>query len=167
VPSAVRTYRADRVDLDPPSRPAPARVRVASVDIDLPVVDVGVEASGAMELPTTVQEAGWYEFGSRPGDSSGTTVLAAHVDTRREGLGPFARLREVRDGATVVVEDSAGRGFSYRVTARERIAKPSVPLAEIFSRDGPPRLVLLTCGGAYDQGTGYRDNVVVTAVPET
>ena len=37
---------------------------------------------------------------------------------------------------------------------------------ELFDRDGPPRLVVLTCGGAYDARNGYRDNVVVIAEPD-
>jgi hypothetical protein len=40
------------------------------------------------------------------------------------------------------------------------------PIADLFDRDGPPRLVVLTCGGAYDARNGYRDNVVVIAEPD-
>jgi hypothetical protein len=37
---------------------------------------------------------------------------------------------------------------------------------DIFSRNGKPRLVIVTCGGPFDQAIRhYRDNVVVTAVP--
>jgi hypothetical protein len=37
---------------------------------------------------------------------------------------------------------------------------------DIYSRRGRPRLVLVTCGGPFDEATRhYRDNVVVTAVP--
>jgi hypothetical protein len=36
----------------------------------------------------------------------------------------------------------------------------------IYSRNGSPRLVLVTCGGPFDVSTGhYRDNIVVTASP--
>ena len=45
----------------------------------------------------------------------------------------------------------------------KRIPKSKVPLDRIFDRAGPSRLAVLTCGGAYDQGSGYRDNVVVLA----
>jgi hypothetical protein len=41
-----------------------------------------------------------------------------------------------------------------------------LPAAELFARTGPPRLVLVTCGGDFDPETGsYRANVVVHAVP--
>jgi len=41
-----------------------------------------------------------------------------------------------------------------------------VPLDAVPARSGPAALVLITRGGAYDQGVGYRGNVVVTAVPD-
>jgi LPXTG-site transpeptidase (sortase) family protein len=108
---------------------------------------------------------GWYEFGSRPADATGATVLAAHVDSKKEGLGPFARLRNVREGTNVVLTTENGTKHRYRVTAVEVTPKSTVPLAQVFQRDGAPRLTLVTCGGAYDRGTGYSDIVVVTALP--
>jgi hypothetical protein len=37
---------------------------------------------------------------------------------------------------------------------------------EVFAVGGPPRLVLITCGGAFDRRTrNYADNVVVVAEP--
>jgi hypothetical protein len=44
------------------------------------------------------------------------------------------------------------------------IRKQALPLDELFRRDGPPRLTLLTCGGPFLAEYGsYRDNVVVVA----
>ena len=56
-------------------------------------------------------------------------------------------------------------GRRYRVTSVRRVRKQGLP-SSIYSRSGPARLVLVTCGGPFDTKTGhYRDNVVVTAVP--
>jgi len=147
--------------------PAPVRLEVGSIDISMPVVPVGVDERADMALPESVGDVGWYEFGARPTDSAGTTVLAAHVDSRRDGLGPFARLRDVRKGASITVITNGDRRVHYRVDSVDRIAKKTVPISDVFERDGDPRLVLITCGGAYDRGTGYRDNVVVTAFPQS
>jgi len=159
-----------RSDTDParllPSRATvPVRLEVGKLDISMDVVPVGVDRRGDMELPASVAQVGWYEFGSRPADAAGATVLAAHVDSKKEGLGPFARLRNVREGANVTLTSADGTRHRYRVTAVEVLAKPRVPLAQVFQRDGAPRLTLVTCGGAYDRGTGYSANVVVTALP--
>lgn len=143
----------------------PARISISEVDIDLPVIEVGVDEEGAMGLPGTVYEVGWYKFGPRPADQVGATVLAAHVDSRRDGLGPFARLRDVEEGAEIAVADRDGTTRRYTVVEVQKINKSTVPLAEVFRRDGPATLRVITCGGAYDRRNGYRDNVIVTAEP--
>ena len=145
----------------------PRRVEIAGIDISLPIVPVGVTKDGTMELPSTVGQVGWYSFGVRPADSRGTTVLASHVDTRTEGLGPFALLREVGIGSTVTVTERSGARHRYRVTAVRKVPKSRLPLDRVFARAGPARLAVLTCGGAYDQGSGYRDNVLVLAEKST
>ncbi|BDZ41650.1 hypothetical protein GCM10025865_09490 [Paraoerskovia sediminicola] len=62
--------------------------------------------------------------------------------------------------------DAAGETHKYTVKKIERVPKADIPLDTVFDRDGDPRLVLVTCGGDWDAGTGhYVDNVVVTAVP--
>ncbi len=159
------------VDAAPPSRPStraaqPVRVRIAEVDVDVEVRPTGVAKDGSMELPGTVRRAGWYRFGSTPRERSGTTVIAAHVDTRSEGLGPFARLSSVRRGDRIVVTDRAGDEHAYRIVSRRQVARTRLPVDDLFDRDGPPRLVVLTCGGAYDARNGYHDNVVVIAEPD-
>jgi sortase (surface protein transpeptidase) len=134
-------------------------------DIELPVQPVGVGDDGMMELPTTAYAVGWYEFGARPADRAGTTVLAGHVDTKAEGLGPLAALRRVDEGTEVAVATADGTSRRYRVTGVEVIRKARVPLEQIFAREGPETLVVITCGGPYSRSTGYRDNVIVAATP--
>jgi hypothetical protein len=45
------------------------------------------------------------------------------------------------------------------------LPKAELPLADVFSREGHERLLLITCGGDFDRQQGYADNIVVTAVP--
>jgi hypothetical protein len=52
------------------------------------------------------------------------------------------------------------------VVSRELIEKQVLPLASLFQRAGPPRLVLVTCGGEFiPELRSYRDNVVVVSEP--
>lgn len=144
----------------------PVRLAVPSVDIDMTVVPVGVADDGGMELPPDATEVGWYRFGPAPGSGAGNALLAAHVDSRLSGIGPFARLRHVDVGARVVVTADDGTQLGYRVSSVEKIPKDRAPLDAWFGRSGDPRLVLVTCGGAWDAKIGhYADNVVVTADP--
>jgi LPXTG-site transpeptidase (sortase) family protein len=143
----------------------PVRLVVSSLDIDMDVVPVGVADDGTMAIPPDAYDAGWYRFGPEPG-SPGNTVLAAHVDSRRSGLGPFARLRDVDEGARIAVTSAEGTTHEYRVTSIRKIPKKEAPVATWFTRDGKERLVLVTCGGAWQAEIGhYADNVVVTADP--
>jgi hypothetical protein len=123
---------------------APSRVDIADLQISMDVASVGVNSLGLMDLPERVDVAGWYRFGSAPGSERGATVIAAHVDSLRYGLGPF----------------------SYAISSIEKTLKSDIPIANVFDRDGAARLILITCGGQFNRTSRtYSDNVIVTALP--
>jgi sortase (surface protein transpeptidase) len=141
----------------------PRSLSIPRLGLRMPVVARGVDDTGAMDLPVSASTVAWYRFGPRPLDPAGATVLAGHVDTTAEGAGPLAGLAALRAGD--LVEVRAGRHLvTYRTTSVTRISKALIDLPAVFSRRGPPRLHLVTCGGSYlpDRG-GYQDNVVVSA----
>jgi Sortase domain len=142
-----------------------ARVTVPSGGIGSAVRPVGVSADGQMELPADPEVLGWYRFGPAPGEGSGSVVLAGHLDSKRYGLGPLVGLREVEVGDPVTLTRSDGTRVDYAVVDVRRYDRQALP-EELFSRTGPERLRLITCGGEYlpDEG-GYQENLVVTAVP--
>ncbi len=144
-------------------RPVPVRLSVPALRVDAPVDPVGVRGDGQMALPGDVDRLGWYRFGPVPG-ADGSAVVAGHVDDARQGLGALAPLRSAEPGTEVVVTDAAGSASRWRVVSREVVGKQALPLDRLFARSGPPRLVLVTCGGPFLSGVGaYRDNVVVVA----
>jgi sortase (surface protein transpeptidase) len=131
----------------------------------MPVLGVGVASDGQMALPPDPANVGWYSYGPRPGDSAGATVLAAHIDAARYGIGPLARLGEVRQGDVITVV-SRGTSRRYLVSSTRHLEKTSLDLASLFARTGPPRLHLITCGGNFDPvKRHYAQNVVVLAFP--
>ena len=145
----------------------PVRVVMPSTDIAAPVRPVGVAGDGQMELPPNPRVIGWYRFGAAPGDRiGGSVVLAGHLDSKRFGLGPLARLRDMRPGDPVEVTVADRSRRTFRVTGLERFDRQTLP-AFVFSRSGPERLHVITCGGEYDAAAGgYQQNLVLTAVPE-
>ncbi|GAA2491021.1 class F sortase [Terrabacter carboxydivorans] len=148
-----------------PSVSPPDRLVITRLGIDMPVVPEGVARDGEMALPATPAQVGWYRYGPRPGDGSGATVLAAHLDMPGYGVGPIAGISELHDGDVISVR-SGGQTRRYRVTAVDAIRKASLDLAALFARDGPPRIRLVTCGGTFDrEKRRYDENVVVTAEP--
>lgn len=146
----------------------PVRVRVDELRIDAPVIPVGLVEGNVLQIPKDIQRVGWYEYGPRPGSPAGSSVLVAHRDGTTQGRGVFFALDALGVGARVEVVTSTGLTLPYRVVAVEGIQKPrfQADIEEFFAQDGPPRLTLITCGGAYEPGQGgYQANVIVTAVP--
>jgi sortase (surface protein transpeptidase) len=143
-------------------------VVAASIDVDVPVVPVGVEQGGFMELPENPATAGWYRFGADPTSPDGNTVISAHVDAPEYPIGPFSRLRDLVPGETVEVTDTSGTVHQYTVGSVTYYPKADLPVDELFARAGTRSLVLITCGGDFDSTTGrYADNVVAIAAPAT
>ena len=84
------------------------------------------------------------------------------MDSGAYGVGPLARLSSVRPGDEVVVTAGDG-GWRYRVVQVDRTAKQMLDSAQLFFRDGGPRLHLVACTGRYDPKTGDEANLVVVA----
>ena len=53
-------------------------------------------------------------------------------------------------GDCVVVTTMLGRNVNYRISAQSVYAKAAGLPADIFAASREPRLVLITCGGAFD-----------------
>ncbi len=150
----------------PPGVVAPQRISIPQLGIDMPIEAEGVDDNGAMALPPEAAIAGWYQYGPGIHNDEGATVIAAHIDSFHDGVGPFSRLRDASAGSTVTVSGSDGSSVDYTITEVRSVGKIDAPMAEVFDRSGDPRLTLVTCGGIFDSSTGhYLDNVIVTAVP--
>ncbi|PTL54950.1 hypothetical protein C7Y72_20480 [Paraconexibacter algicola] len=148
------------------SLPKPTHITIRTLGVDTAVRPVTIDTgSGALAVPKDISKVGWWRDGATPGDATGTTLIAGHVDSAKRGAGAFYPLRSARRGTRIVVRTEDRRERTYRVTGVRTVRKEALPTG-IFTRGGPKRLVLVTCGGPFDQQSGhYRDNVIVTAVP--
>nr|WP_260605679.1 class F sortase [Streptomyces sp. WAC01280] len=157
----------------PPPRPAPpppplARSRptalaVPAITIEAPVIDLGLDAAGRLATPPVdnPRVVGWYAKGVTPGER-GTAVVVGHRDTR-SGPAVFLNLDSLSPGNTVRVARADGRVAVFTVDRVRTYAKADFPDKEVYGATGRPELRLLTCGGAFDRGTGYEANIVVFA----
>jgi len=143
----------------------PVGLSMPTIGVLATVVPVGVQpGTNAIQVPP-LTEVGWYRFGARPGEL-GSSVLVGHVDGDGR-TGVFWKLRDLQLGDPVEVRDATGVTRIFLVSARAEVAKSTLP-ADLFSRQGSTRLVLITCGGAFDSATHhYVDNVVVVATPQS
>jgi sortase (surface protein transpeptidase) len=146
--------------------PAPTRLEIPDLGIDVVVQPVGLDDQGRMALFDDPAVAAWYQWGPAPASDAGSTVIAAHVDSLEYDLLPFARLQNATPGVAVYVTDASGTRHGYAVQGVEVLEKTGVDWAAAFDRAGPPRLTLVTCGGEFDRvNRRYLSNLVLSAVP--
>ncbi|MDZ5621003.1 class F sortase [Nocardioides sp. HM23] len=130
----------------------------------LAVDPVATEPGGALALPESVHRAGWWEGSAMLGDPYGAIVIAAHVDSLADGVGPIAELLDAVPGDVVRLE-SVGLGQAYTISRSVLVPRTDLAVERrALSFTGPRRLVLITCAGPFDQDQGgYRHNLVVVA----
>ncbi|MFD6534646.1 class F sortase [Streptomyces sp. NPDC060184] len=145
----------------PPS--PPVRLRIPVLKVDSPMMGLGLDASGALKPPPDDNPvlSGWYADGTVPG-SVGTAITTGHVDTRL-GPGVFFLLGSLRKGATVEIVRADRTTAVFTVYAVEAYSKKDFPDEKVYGPSNRPELRVITCGGAYDKGSGYQENVVVFA----
>ncbi len=148
-----------------PRAAVPTRIRIPRLGVDASVLPLGVDSDGRMDVPSDVDEVGWYRHGPRPGEM-GSAVLAAHIDSAGQGPGVFFRLGVLGQGDVIEIEDDEGGLSRFVVRAVAIIPKDELPLERVFARSGTSVLTLVTCGGGFSRSQrSYDSNIVVVAVP--
>ena len=140
----------------------PVRIEIEAIGVSAPVIRLGLNPDGTLEVPTRFGDTGWWTGGARPGER-GPAVIAGHVDSR-SGPAVFFRLDRLRarDAIVVVLRDGSRVRFLVQRTARYR--KAAFPTAAVYGPTRLPTLRLITCSGAFDAASGhYVDNTVVYA----
>lgn len=146
--------------------PLPVSVSIPSIGVDgADVVEVGLDDNRAVTIPDDVSQVGWYDRGPRPGED-GNAFMTSHIDSRTQGRGVLFDLRRSEPGDRIQVNHEDGSTTQWEVVHRERIVKGSYPMDRVFRFDGPPGLVIDTCGGPFDPNTGSYENIdIVYAIP--
>lgn len=141
----------------------PVAVAIPALGVRARIVPEGIGPGGALDIPPPAQ-VGWYDRGPAPGQD-GTTVLAGHIDDHGVA-GAFLRLNDLQAGATVRVTTASGRVAAYTVTERRMLPQDDLARSGLLSQQGAPELVMISCGGDYDEATHlYLDNIVIVASP--
>ena len=142
----------------------PRHLALPSLQVDAPIVPVGLQPGGDLAVPDDPHVLGWWQREARPDSRQGTIVIDGHVDTAASGPGALFSLRQLRPGDPVILSTNHG-SWHYVIAALRSYPKVNLP-AEVFASTGPPRLVIITCGGAFDHKTRqYTDNIVAYTLP--
>ncbi|PRY38769.1 class F sortase [Umezawaea tangerina] len=143
---------------------APVRLRIPVIGVDSPIVDVGVDETGALVPPGTPEDTGWFTGGPAPG-AVGPALLAGHIDSH-DGPAVFFRLADLKPGDEISVDREDGSTVAFVVESSIRVAKTAFPTDLVYAPLPTPVLRLVTCGGKLDTAAhSYLDNVIVEAVP--
>lgn len=146
----------------------PAHVSIPDLGIETDVVRTWMDGSGSIVVPEDVMMTGWFDGSRRLDAAYGSTVIVGHRDSASQGTGALYAIEQLSQGASITVIDRSGVEHEFVVESIELIDKDALPLEapRIFTHRGPYRLVLITCGGAFDDSArSYLSNVVVTALP--
>lgn len=147
----------------PPPVPAtvPATLSVPALDLSVPLLQLGLQDDGTVEVPVSADDAGWFRLGPPPG-RPGSAVVLGHVDSRR-GPGVFFRLHTLQVGDAVEVGLVDGSLARFAVTSVETYRKDAFPADLVYGGQGESTLKLVTCGGDFDRtARSYLSNVVVS-----
>ena len=144
----------------PVARSAPVTLHVAAIGLTVSVSELGLNPDGTVEVPTDIQEPGWFRLGPSPGQI-GSAVILGHVDSYR-GPAVFFQLRTLHAGDSVEVLLADGVMTHFVVTSVVMYPKTQFPDQEVYGSHGHSDLQLVTCGGTFDSQSGhYLSNVVV------
>ena len=167
IPPSITTI-APRLASDPGAKPlarsAPVTIRIPRIGVNAPVMKVGRDADGTVQVPPLAEHnlTGWYRYGPAPGQR-GPAVILGHVDSAT-GISVFYYLKNLHAGDSVYVTLADGTVARFAVDGLQRVAKDAFPTASVYGKAGYPSLRLITCGGPFDKATGhYTDNIIVYA----
>jgi hypothetical protein len=156
---------SSRPDVGPPVvLEPPTALAIPALRVQATVVPV--DSSGEiLGVPADPAQVGWWTGSAPPGAASGTVVIDGHIDSATTGPGAFYQLADLHIDDLLIITTTGDRR-NYAVTGRRTYLKANGLPPDLFATTGPPRLVLITCGGSFDRSTGsYSHNIVVFATP--
>ncbi|HET6860357.1 MAG TPA: class F sortase [Streptomyces sp.] len=142
---------------------APKRILIPSIGVDAPLTGLDADERGTLEPPPGDEKnlAGWFRNGIPPG-STGTAVIAGHVDTLK-GPAVFYNLGSLHKDNTIRVKRADGYTATFVVDGVEVYEKDDFPSDQVYGHAMRPELRLITCSGSYSKKNGYSANTVVYA----
>jgi sortase (surface protein transpeptidase) len=162
---------ATSVPIQPPSSAPVARLIIDKLDVDAPVIILGLDENAIPLVPDNPRDVAWYDFSSKPG-WGGNAVFAGHGEWTINGqyaVGVFRALSslELGDEIKVVLEDDTE--YVYEVTANRAIPYDDPQAVEVMGATPEDNITLITHAGTWmpeagnPLGGNFTDRQVVRA----
>ncbi|MFC9914026.1 class F sortase [Streptomyces sp. NPDC059862] len=141
----------------------PDRVRIPAIQVNAPMMPVGLDAAGWVDAPPpeNTNLAGWFTGAVAPGEK-GTAVIVGHVDNH-QGPAVFYGLGSLKRGNRVEVTRQDRRTAVFEIYSIEVFEKNNFPGDRVYGSKGTAELRVITCGGGFSEQNGYDGNVVAFA----
>lgn len=141
----------------------PDRVRIPAIQVDAPMMAVGLDAQGWVGAPPPEDPnlAGWFSGAVSPGEK-GTAVVVGHVDNQ-QGPAVFYGLGALKKGNRVEIARKDGKTAVFEIYGIEVFEKNNFPGDRVYRSKGTAELRVITCGGGFSEQNGYDGNVVAFA----
>lgn len=142
----------------------PTSIGIPKINAVSTLVPLGLAENNQHEVPPVdkPEQAGWYEYGPRPGDP-GPAIILGHINGHGKP-GIFYHLDKLVAGDDVLIVDNSGRSMRFTVYKTESVPKDDFPADRVYGNTDTSELRLITCGGAYDAAThNYKNNTIVYA----
>lgn len=174
-PRPATEFRAQNCDLSsqtPDKTPAAGQLTVPSIGVEVPV-GISANLSALPDAPQTVR----FDQSAPLGAGSGKTVIAGHVDYAPEDghstgqLSPFGQLHTAGPCDHIYAADAQGQQREYVLTDMYTVPQEQIETTGIYTTEGNPALVLVTCSGpsvndaSGDDLFAYRYNLILEAIP--
>ena len=142
----------------------PGYLDISKLGIHAPVEQVGVTSTGAMGVPSSIWDAGWYIGSAKPGQS-GAAFMDGHSSSAGGAL--FGKLDTLAVGDSIKVERNDGIVVSYKVAKVSVVNRNDVDMTSMLKPYDPHKngLNIMSCQGQWIASEGTLENrVLVYAV---
>lgn len=130
------------------------------------VLRLGLTDEGAVAVPKSVWDVGWYDGSASPVDAAGSTLLVGHVAGPTTG-GIFYNLHKLENNDTIDITMGDNSEKHYTVVSQEEVLASSIDINDYLVSPHTDKLglTLMTCSGDFDARTNtYNKRIIVRAV---
>jgi len=157
----------------PAPSPTPAPQHAAANTVWIPVqhvrapIDTCDIVNDELEPPQNVHHTCYWAGGAALSAKTGTTVVTGHINWVGQGTGALGNIGKLHRGNIVRTTGKDGMVTTWEVqNVVHRPKSNGIDTSVFVGANGPRKLYLITCGGAFDSSdANYLDNIYVEAVP--
>jgi len=143
-----------------PARPTD-RLLIPSLGVNGSVMTLGL-VGGALDVPKTLWQVGWYRGSVKPGDN-GTAIFDGHSGAPGQ-YGVLEHLSRLKVGQTLTYSYVDGRTLTFRVTSSRAYPETQASAETLFAKTVTPSLNVISCYGHWNpKSEDYDQRWIITS----